>query len=250
MIWLSGAIFNIVRYVLHQYTERKLLVQAAMVDHPYKEEIQDIIRKFEIENFKITILPGSISPAISGIRSPIFVFPDYKFSPSDLRYILKHEIIHYQKHDAVPKLFLDLCVCTFWWNPLLYICRRNFLLSIEIANDMWLIRDLTEQDKLDYATCLLDNGKRCYLEATRSASIAFIHKRSDLKLRIMKILQKEKRSSRLKYLCHNVFLVLLLITGCLFVGESASLSPEVKAETFTLDEENSYLVQTEDGYDL
>ena len=67
----------------------------------------------------------NISPAVVGIRKPILVLPEYPFSENELYYVCLHEAEHCRNHDLWLRLLLDIVICTQWFNPLVYLCRRN-----------------------------------------------------------------------------------------------------------------------------
>lgn len=249
-VWGIGAIFNLFRYIVHYYRYKYILTQAATINQPLKTIVHKVLKDLDVDGMRVAVLPGQMSPAIFGITDPILLFPNYDYSESELRFIIQHEMIHHTKHDMILKIILDICVCIFWWNPLLYICRRNLLLFVEVSNDLSVVKDCTEQDKLEYATCLLHNSRKQYRGGINKYALPLINRASSLKFRVLKIFHFRNSRNNFLLMINSVILLIILTFGVVVVPEAYGISPEAKSQTFSIDPENAYIIITESGYDL
>lgn len=254
-VWILGFFIKIMNLIRKCRKSRSMLQQAASIEHFRKKQVLDVLEKYDMDNIKIAILPKFVSPGISGIFKPILVMPDYDFSDEDLHYIISHEVTHYKKFDLIIKLFLEICTCIYWWNPVMYLFKAKFTLAIEIANDISVIKGQSDTYQLNYIKCLLLNSR---LHSCKNSSryedifqIPFIKSNSDLKIRVKKILSyQEEGSFRIFGLLSKCLLLVMLFIGIVIVPEAYFEDPEIENTTFSVNSDNSYLVETSKGFDL
>lgn len=250
VVWIIGALFFSLRFIILRIRFNKMVNQAALISCPYKREINKVLKEFNAHTMRIAILPASISPAISGLVKPIFIFPDVNFCKTDLHFIIQHELMHYKRHDLLLKTLMDFCVCIMWWNPFLYLCRQKFLLSLEISNDISIMKDCHKTDYINYAMCLLNISKLLGTDFCQYNALPFINRKSELKQRVISLLKFTNKPNQLLIAFNNVFLLVLLILGFMCIPEAYSIPDSIKNETFSIDTKNSYIIQTQQGYKL
>lgn len=191
------------------------------------------------------------------VINPILILPDYEYTNKELKFIITHEILHYRKGDLLLKTLLEICVRIYWWNPIVYFFRDKFLLFVEVANDISVIKNIPYNEKKDYIECLYKNAKRCSLYQSithkKAFMIPFTLKESDLKIRIFKIINYKSKSGKKSLMAGGInffVLIMMILSGLFFVPEAYSVSNEVEKTTFTIDENNAYLIKNENLYDL
>jgi hypothetical protein len=74
------------------------------------------------------------SPTVLGFK-PCILMPDFDFPPEELRPILKHEWKHYQDKDYLVSFITKIVCAVFWWNPLVYILKKNVEFALEVKCD-------------------------------------------------------------------------------------------------------------------
>src|SRR5699024_274590 len=120
-----------------------------------------------------------------------------------------------------------------------YICRRNLLLFVEVSNDLSVVKDCTEQDKLEYATCLLHNSRKQYRGGINKYELPLINRASSLKFRVLKIFHFRNSRNNFLLMINSVILLIILTFGVVVVPEAYGISPEAKNQTFSIDPENA-----------
>lgn len=96
-------------------------------------------------------------PFIFSFRRSIIVIPDcmLNLSDQDLYFVLKHEWQHHLDWDNQVKIGIEVLCCILWWNPFVYLLRRNVSQTLELKCDRKVTKHLVESDKLDYMDSLL-----------------------------------------------------------------------------------------------
>ena len=82
---------------------------------------------------------GSCGMAMATAIKPCIVLPKADFPPDELRSILLHEWKHIQDKDYLTELIANMICFVFWWNPLVYVFRKNFCFVQELKNDQFAV---------------------------------------------------------------------------------------------------------------
>lgn len=155
----------------------RLLKQAVyFTEIKKKEHIQQFFSLREIKKIQIAILYGQkdIVPFITGLLKPTLVLPDQNFSDKELYYIIRHELEHYRNRDLWLKALMEFLISIYWWNPFMYIFRKNFYLALEVSNDMKTTYNIDALEKIFYAECLYHIASDSYLIETQNGYDLYI----------------------------------------------------------------------------
>jgi N-acetylmuramoyl-L-alanine amidase len=109
----------------------------------------------------------------------------------NLEMIITHEAEHAKKHHHSDLLIYSLCQVICWWNPLVYLIRRQLIIVHEFEADAAVI---SKFDRSLYA--------RLLLAATFNVSMpVIIHSffQSPIKLRIMRFNENNKKTGLFRY---------------------------------------------------
>lgn len=218
----------------------------------------DAVERHCTKPIRIAVLHQNISPAISGTLHPILIFPDSldSFSEEELDWICLHEIRHYKNRDLWARLVLDIISCLHWWNPLVYLMRREYALALELSNDYSLMDEHSRLNYLNYADLLLKVAKKTASSAKTPSGVTPLvrSKNSDLRTRISFILknpatQKKKKLSALRV--HTALICTVTLLSLILVVEPvASLPPHTDDGTFYMNQEDTYFIHTSEGYEI
>lgn len=88
-----------------------------------------------------------------------FIIPKCSCEENEMRWILKHELIHYQRRDLVYKFFIMLVSILYWFNPLVYIMIKEINNDCELSCDERILKNHTFSEKKDYALTLMKSLK-------------------------------------------------------------------------------------------
>lgn len=142
--------------------------------------------------------------------------------------IRKHEEIHVKQKHSYDIIFIELAIVFNWFNPFLYLIRKNLKFQHEFIAD----EIASNTDKISYAELLLANT----FEIQPLLLNNKFHNPSLLKSRIMMLL-KNKTSK--KHLGKLIAVLPLMLGMVLLSGTISSCNNNTKSEEASLESENS-----------
>lgn len=255
-LWIIGAIIQLFRFFKAKKVFTDRIKEFIITKESSYAYLYDLAQHYSAKPIEIAVVPLPISPGITGIFKPILILPKVDgFSRKELMYIFDHEFYHYKKHDLILLLFIDIVCCIHWWNPLVYVMKKWFCLTMEITNDQAIMQFKDAEDKLDYAALIIKISK--YLQNTNNTTVYNLDfvgsKYSQLGLRI-KYLYKDFHNTKYLSIIKIVkllLLLLLLIFSLFFVIEpETTVTSDDTEGSVSITEDNSYLLKSENGYDL
>ncbi len=97
------------------------------------------------------------SPCLCGAARPkIYVTPAAVESPDRLRHVLAHELTHHRQKDHWWALLRCVCLCLYWFDPLVWWAAALSRQDGELACDEGAIRALGEGERIPYGRTLVD----------------------------------------------------------------------------------------------
>ena len=135
---------------------------------------------------RICVTQSRRAPLTFGILRPVILLPDDLPAGSErLRLVLAHELAHVRRCDCLRKLLLTLCLCVYWWNPLVWCMVLIANRDMELACDEVVLCTLGADIKKAYALTLLDMAQR----KTRPSPLCSGFARGSAETRIRAILR-------------------------------------------------------------
>ncbi|MBR5505355.1 MAG: M56 family metallopeptidase [Clostridia bacterium] len=152
IIWLMGAlacmVYHIVQYLLFVITVRKN---------------SRFVKKYKGISVKSTsLLTAPLSVGL--FRKTILIPCDVTDSEIE-NCILKHEYVHIKHYDILFKWICMLANCVHWFNPLMYVLRREVDRSCELVCDTSVTKHMSHCERREYMNTILSM-------VSRSAGIA------------------------------------------------------------------------------
>ena len=96
------------------------------------------------------------SPCLVGLFKPvIYLTPESIVAPESLRHILTHELTHYAHKDHLWALVRCVCLCVYWFHPLVWVAAYLSRRDCEMACDEGALKQLGEEHRLAYGRTLL-----------------------------------------------------------------------------------------------
>ena len=168
-------------------------------------------------------------------------------------FIISHELTHYRHRDNWWALVRMLCVCIYWFNPLVWVAAHFHKEDCELFCDEAVIRNCSASERQKYGEVLLNAAAR---HSGRLSDIYLLSGASsgyrELKKRIERIAGSRKTYKSAAFV---LVIIVVAVTVLAFGGGSvkgSSKLPESGIETDTQKDNNkmqNYLV-TEYKYDL
>ena len=206
-IWLGGMVvmagwFLCVNLSLHHS------LRLSAVDFPTNSPIP------------VKVSPILASPCLFGLFRPvIYLTPACTEDDRHLRHVLTHEQTHLRHADHIWAWVRCLCLCIYWFNPLVWVAAYLSKRDCELACDEAALKILGEEERLAYGRTLVDmvalNPAPGQLLETATA----MHEsKKQLKERVNRIVKKPKLFLTAAI---ALLLVLTIVTGCAFTGPAA-----------------------------
>lgn len=254
-LWISVAVILLIRYFYKRLKVRRCLEQYIIKDIETKEYYESFLKQAKIKNVRIAIIPEGRQSAIFGVIRPIMILPDAVLEEKTVAYMIQHEIKHYANYDLWLKFLVDLLVVIHWWNPIVYMMRKELSLAFELSNDYMVTKDMSELGKIEYAETLVQAAK---LTSNQQAYDLNLTGGECLETRIKMLLKEkttEKVRGRLLTAANLFFVFLVMIASFAFVPEvsykeSMPYDSEEFDGAFDITPENAYYLKTKDGYEL
>ena len=187
---------------------------------------------------------------------PYIILPNLDFTDDEVRVLLKHEWKHYIDKDCIPILFLEVFARIFWWNPLVYVLKRNVSFAIELKCDYYAIEN--EDDHLHFVTACKRMRDAQYREPVFLPAISpILNSKSQFRDRLKTLsVHSEKAYSnrRLFNIClSTIIFVVFALSYTILIKPAFWESPDVpeSAEIFTGEDiyraDEIYIVDDGDG---
>lgn len=252
-VWLAGFFYKLLKLIVQYTRYQRNLMPFILKDWNSHPLLKKILENEASSFLRVAIVPNTCSPAITGLHKPILILPNYPFSEEELTHIVAHEVKHYVNHDLWLKLLLNIIICFHWYNPVIYLLNKKLTLAFELSNDEILLRNYTEEQRLNYAECILKASKLRKKQETEFSALAFTNtNESVLAQRIHFILSDDFKGNLHKknmiLLLHSFLIGSLLLLSLIFVPEPTSIPESIEQSTLSISPDNAYLVNVSGEY--
>lgn len=184
-IWIlgigAGLIYFISGYVLFRIRIGKNLRSVKNIS---------IKRKIPVPVYQSRNIVG---PALIGIFCPKLIIPASakQWSEEEFELIIMHELYHYKSKDIFFKAFMTIVCCVNWFNPSVYLMKRQFFYDIELACDEKVLMYRNEEEREAYARIMLSFAGR--KRGAASFSTGFGESKKQMKKRIDHVMDTRKK---------------------------------------------------------
>ncbi|OOG44087.1 energy transducer TonB [Rhodanobacter sp. C06] len=149
-LWLAGAVAMLSRLVVHYLRLRRQ-------SRPWPAGLATSLRQelHDVDPRRLRLHPSG--PAVLWAPRSLVLLPaDFfeRFDAAERRLVLRHELTHLRRGDALWSLVAELALALLWFHPLAWLARSRFRLDQELACDERVLRD-TPRDAAGYAHTLL-----------------------------------------------------------------------------------------------
>lgn len=121
-------------------------------EYPLATRILERVQSESWRNPKVDvcICPTLSIPMGTGLFRHRIILPDRDYTERELYYILKHEYTHFCNRDLTVKFLVHLFCCVFWWNPAVYLLKKDISQILEIKCDIKAAENFSKREKLEY----------------------------------------------------------------------------------------------------
>ena len=159
-LWVAGMAFRAARLLFSERSMRRAVAHNTLPTDERTRDIYDaccaeldIAHKLPLQS-----MAGIYSPALTVSLKPMILLPANitdTLSEAQLAYALRHELMHYRRRDHLLALLLLLLTCVYWFNPVVWLMKRELMKDMETACDSAVTARLNGAERREYAMTLL-----------------------------------------------------------------------------------------------
>lgn len=168
------------------------------------------------KSVELGVNPLVSSPMLIGFFQPCIVLPNANISEKDFHYIMLHELIHFKRRDILYKWLMQFTVCLHWFNPMVYLMRREIIQACEFSCDEAVLEIVGELYASDYGKALLDAMSAIGKYKESFGVVTFNQNKQLLRERLCAIVNFRKKSKRIAAV--TGVLTLSILFGTVFIG--------------------------------
>lgn len=96
------------------------------------------------------------SPILIGLRKPTIYLPTGSNAVMNMRMVLHHELVHLKHNDLWVKVLVLGVNALHWFNPLIYVLRRDIHTWSELSCDEEVVKEMTYAERKRYGETILN----------------------------------------------------------------------------------------------
>lgn len=159
-LWVAGMAFRAARLLFSERSMRRAVAHNTLPTDERTRDIYDaccaeldIAHKLPLQS-----MAGIYSPALTVSLKPMILLPANitdTLTDAQLACALRHELTHYRRRDHLLMLLLRLLTCVYWFNPIVWLMKREIMKDMETACDSAVTARLNGTERREYAMTLL-----------------------------------------------------------------------------------------------
>ena len=163
IVWIVGAAtFLSYRVWMRCLLTARIRSCARVPDPKIAREFRQLCRQKHIRKpVQLMEMEDITSPALTiGLR-PTVLLPSSLMGEDreqERRFALLHELTHLKRSDHLVMLWYGVLRCIWWFHPVLWLMEKPFRMDMESACDAKAVLGMSRQEKLAYASLLLELG--------------------------------------------------------------------------------------------
>lgn len=177
----------------------------------------------EIGGIQVRISPNVPTPCVVGLFRPvIYLTPACAENDQSRTHVLAHERAHLRHGDHIWALVRCLCLCIYWFDPLVWVAAGQSRRDCELACDESALKKLGDSERIAYGKTLLDIVSQSMSPVhLLETATAMNESKKQLKERVNYIVKKP-RNILIAAVCMT--LIAALTTGCVFLGAQPAIT--------------------------
>lgn len=259
-LWIAVSVVLFFRFA-YQYniTMRKVSAYAIRKDGQCKKVFERVINNSK-KKIRINVRYSQEVdiPIGIGVLDKSIVLPDEIYSDKELYCILMHEYTHFLNRDLLVKMLIHIFCCIFWWNPIVYLLRRDLSQTLEIKCDLCVTERMDNNSKVDYLTTIVSILKKANTTQKKTilcgtTELVSTYCASEIVERFKIVSEKHKRRNENKFLTIAWLFAFLafFIFSYSFVLQPYHEPPieeiETESDTKELRSDNTYIIKNKNG---
>lgn len=157
--WLLIAILQLfLCYGASGHYMKKLMAHAVpLQEESVLEQLSECCRELGIKQQISFYFSADIdSPMLLGILRPCIFLDSSEYTEREIRFIIKHELLHLKHHDILFRIFAKAAQCMNWFNPVIYYFEIMFYDYGELVCDESVLLQADTDERKRYAHLILN----------------------------------------------------------------------------------------------
>lgn len=141
----------------------------------------------------------------SGLPSPFVVIKKAESLPE---YVMKHELMHIKRMDSLFMALMSLAVCIHWFNPFIYLLKRQLEEECEMSCDDRTLEGCAQDEKREYSRFLVKHA----VKSKKRMPLALYMAQKDKKFierRVENIMNEKKKNKSRSFVCAALMAALI-----------------------------------------
>lgn len=161
ILWVTVAAALLLRRIwMRCLLAARIRTSAKASDPEVVKEFRQLCRKMRIRRpVRLMEMEDITSPALTIGLKPTVLLPTSLLGETrkqERRFALLHELTHLKRGDDLVMVWYGLLRCLWWFHPVLWLMEKPFRMDMESACDARAVRGMSRQEKLAYASLLLE----------------------------------------------------------------------------------------------
>ena len=248
-IWIAGAVFFLIKLTIRYINLNKVLDRIPVTKNERAESVLTTVLKDKEKRPEIVNTSAVQIPCCIGVVNKRILLPAKEYSEQELYYIILHEYMHLKNNDVLAKLLINIICALYWWNPLVYLLRKDMQQSLEIRCDGQVSKRMDSISKSNYLAVMLEEFKdNCSTDERQryyNSVMPLFEEHSEKLIERFQLVSDRKNGTSIKgNVVAMVIAVCLLLVSYSFILQSKYECPIEEIET----SENSFSVNNDDSY--
>ena len=259
LIWMAGALFFLIKLTIRYIKLTKMLDRITVKKDERAESVLTAVLKEKEKRPEIVKTSAVQIPCCVGVFHKRILIPAKEYSDEELHYIILHEYTHLKNNDVLTKLLINSICAVYWWNPLVYLLRKDMQQSLEIRCDGLVSKKMDSISRSNYLAVMLTEFKdNCHADEFKkyhSSVMPLFEEHSEKLIERFQLVSDRKNGTSVKgNLVATAITICLLMASYSFVLQSQYVCPIEEIETddisYSVDSNNSYIVVRDGEYIL
>lgn len=246
VVWLAAAFGMLIRKIsmYQSYVKYVKAGGAPVNDVALLDQLAATAQELGIDRaVELCVNPLVDTPMLAGYFHPCIVLPRADVPEKEFQYIAMHELTHYRRRDILYKWLVQIAVCLHWFNPFVYVMRREIDKACEFSCDEAVISKAGHDHAKDYGETLLAAMAAAGTCREPFAAVTMSANKELLKERLGAIMNCGKKTRRAGIITAGLTACIAL--GAVFIGVYPAVAaepdkPEGVREEVWADAEKSY----------
>ena len=206
MIWFIGAIAFIIYHGIKHMRFTKMMRRWS--EPITSEGTISLFKSLKHEmgigkQIPIYLCPYLSSPMLIGIFKSRIYLPTVDLAQDELRFILKHELVHYKRRDLLYKHIILVARAMHWFNPVVHLVAKAIELLCEKSCDTEVVQHSNADVRQSYGETII--GVATHKTKLKTAlSTEFYSRKKGIKSRISIIMDERKKKAGVMLTCAAV----------------------------------------------